>query len=391
LIDVKANRRDAGPWRAFAAGVEPDKGAPHSTAMGILGTVALPEYTAPLAALRARRAIAIWLLICAAMVFIMVIIGGLTRLTHSGLSMVEWKPLTGFLPPMTEAEWERLFAGYRQFPEFIKLNADMTLGGFKAIFWLEFIHRVWGRAIGVVFFVPFLYFLLRGRIDRSMAPGLVVVFILGALQGGLGWYMVKSGLIAEPDVSQYRLAAHLGAAFLIYGYLVWMGLGLLRAGADRGRGRGLGKALWLLLILVSVTVLAGGLVAGLDAGLIHNTFPLMDGEFVPSTLLAIEPAWANFFENASTVQFEHRMLAMATLAVAALIWLTSWRLPLSNRVRRSIHAVALVAGIQFGLGVATLLSVVWLPLAITHQAGALILFTTVVWALRVIYPPRASI
>jgi len=201
-----------------------------------------------------RRAVALWLLLCCAMIFAMVVLGGVTRLTHSGLSMVEWKPVTGFLPPMSESAWEDAFAKYRQYPEYREINAGMTLDEFKSIFWLEFIHRVWGRAIGVVFLLPFLYFLVRKRIDRWLAPRLALIFVLGALQGVMGWYMVKSGLVDRPDVSQYRLTAHLLAAFVIYGYILWVALALLHPGETRAAGgqgaRRVRRLAWILFALV---------------------------------------------------------------------------------------------------------------------------------------------
>ncbi|MEE2980442.1 MAG: COX15/CtaA family protein, partial [Pseudomonadota bacterium] len=182
-----------------------------------------------------RHRIAFWLLICCAMVFVMVVLGGVTRLTHSGLSMVEWQPVTGILPPLTDAEWQAAFERYRQYPEYQKLNRHMDVDGFKSIFWLEFIHRLWGRTIGVVFALPFLWFWWRGAIDRRLAPKLVFMFVLGGLQGLMGWYMVKSGLVDRPDVSQYRLTAHLALAFLVYGYMLWVALGLLFAGGAAAR------------------------------------------------------------------------------------------------------------------------------------------------------------
>ncbi len=228
--------------------------------------------------LRHNKTIGIWLLSLCTMVFVMVVLGGVTRLTHSGLSMVNWKPVTGWLPPMGEAEWQAVFQSYRQFPEYKELNEAMTLSGFKGIFWLEFFHRLWGRLIGVVFLVPLLVFLFKGWVSRKLVPRLVVMFILGGLQGVLGWYMVKSGLIGRPDVSQYRLAAHLGAALIIYGYMFWVALALLSpkpAATSAPAGMGAGAFAVLLVVWVFVTIISGGFVAGLDAGFAYNTFPLM--------------------------------------------------------------------------------------------------------------------
>lgn len=354
----------------------------------------LSSATAHPATLRAqRRPVGYWLLVVAAMIFVMVVLGGLTRLTHSGLSMVTWEPIGGVLPPLSQAEWEDAFAAYRQTPEFHKRNPGMTLAGYKAIFWLEYVHRLWGRAIGVVFLVPFLYFLVRKRIDRGLVPRLAVVFVLGGLQGLLGWYMVQSGLIDNPDVSHHRLALHLGAAFLLYGYILWVALGLLRTPGGEAAARGARATRFgvtLVLVLVFVTVLVGGLVAGLDAGFMYNTFPKMEGQWVPDIWLAIVPAWANFIENAATVQFEHRVLALTTAAVALIVWAVGSHQAGAARAQGALNAMALMALVQVGLGIATLLSVVALPLAAAHQAGAMLLFTTVVWALRELKPPRPT-
>jgi cytochrome c oxidase assembly protein subunit 15 len=317
------------------------------------------------------------------MVFVMVVLGGVTRLTHAGLSMVEWRPLTGILPPLTTAEWEEVFAAYRQYPEFQKLNRGMDLAGFKAIFWLEYMHRLWGRAIGVVFVLPFLYFLARRRIARSLAPKLAIMFVLGGLQGFLGWYMVRSGLVDRPDVSQYRLTAHLGAAIAIYGYMFWVALDLLLPGLTtpvetQQPLRRFGLA---LLAMIAVTVLSGGLVAGTDAGFAYNTFPLMDGRLVPGGLLDMEPSLANAFENIIMVQFNHRVLAIATALLSLALWLLARRAHLPPRARAAFHALLGAATLQFGFGVATLLSVVALPVAAAHQAGALVLLTALLWAL----------
>ncbi len=337
-----------------------------------------------------RRAVALWLLLCGAMIFAMVVLGGVTRLTHSGLSMVEWKPVTGFLPPMTESAWEDAFAKYRQYPEYREINAGMTLEEFKSIFWLEFIHRVWGRTIGVVFLLPFLYFLVRKRIDRWLAPRLALIFVLGALQGVMGWYMVKSGLVDRPDVSQYRLTAHLLAAFVIYGYILWVALTLLhpektRAAEDRGARR-VRRLTWTLFILVSITVASGGLVAGLDAGFAYNTFPLMDGRWIPEDILRLHPVLTNLFDNPITVQFDHRVLAVTTALVAVALWVASQGVnrsaTLGRRARLWIHGVLAATALQVALGLTTLLTVVALVPAAAHQAGALVLFTTVICALH---------
>ncbi len=332
---------------------------------------------------RRRKIIAYWLFVMCAMVLIMVVLGGVTRLTHSGLSMVEWKPATGWLPPLSDAEWEDTFEKYRQFPEYKEVNAGMTLSEFKGIFWLEFLHRLWGRTIGVAFFLPLVWFIAKGWVERGMAPKLIVVFILGGLQGVLGWYMVKSGLTNQPDVSQYRLTAHLGAALAIYGYMQWVALGLLFPGAQPGYGpasNNLNGFSVALAVFVFITILSGGFVAGLDAGFAYNTFPLMDGEMVPAGLFDMAPIYVNFFENVITVQFDHRILAETLFIGIIVFWWLSRRDTLPPRARTACNWLVVVASMQVGLGISTLLLVVPVALAAAHQAGAVVIFSVVLWA-----------
>lgn len=310
------------------------------------------------------RAIAAWLFVVAGLVALMVVIGGLTRLTESGLSMVEWKPVTGWLPPLSEAAWTAEFEKYKQFPEYQKINLGMTLEGFKNIFWLEYIHRLLGRIIGLAFALPFLWFWFRRAIPAGVKRHLVAMFLLGGAQGALGWFMVASGLVDHPDVSHYRLTAHLGLAFFIFAYLLWGGLSLLRDGAMvHWRGGGMAA---LLTIVVFVQILSGGLVAGLNAGLAHNTWPLMDGAFIPRGLLVMQPAWLNIFENAMTVQFQHRMGAYLVAILG--IWTA---LRLKDRAATSLrHTLLTVIGLQILLGIVTLLHQVPIALGTLHQAGA---------------------
>jgi cytochrome c oxidase assembly protein subunit 15 len=336
---------------------------------------------------RHHRVIAFWLLAVAAMVFAMVVIGGVTRLTHSGLSMVDWRPATGWLPPFTEAEWRAVFQQYQQFPEYREVNAGMTLAEFKGIFWLEFIHRLWGRLIGVAFAVPLVVFLLMGWVDRRLAPKLVVMFVLGGLQGVLGWYMVKSGLVDRPDVSQYRLTAHLGAALLIYAYMLWVAFGLLAPNSPP-TPRHLSRFGATLATLVFVTALSGGLVAGLDAGFAYNTFPLMDGELIPEHLFAVSPLYLSFFEDVTTVQFTHRLLALTTAALVVVFWFAATKAPLAARARLAAHALLFAVAMQVTLGIATLVLIVPVPLAAAHQAGAVVLLTAALWAAFEVRQPR---
>jgi len=324
-----------------------------------------------------NRQVALWLILVSAMIFAMVVLGGVTRLTHSGLSMTEWKPLTGWLPPLSEAAWLAEFERYKQFPEYLKLNLGMDLAGFKAIFWFEFSHRVLGRSIGLVFLLPFLYFLWRKKIDALLMPKLWLMFILGGLQGALGWWMVSSGLVDRPDVSHYRLTAHLGLAVAIYGYGLWLALGLLfpTFGYLRNRLEGLYRLALALVGVIFVVILSGGMVAGLDAGFAYNTFPTMNGQWLPDGIGMMSPWYLNPFENTITVQFDHRWLATATAAAICFFWFRAVRSDVSPRVRLVVHLFLGALALQFTLGVVTLLYVVPVPLAVAHQAGAMVLLT----------------
>ena len=334
---------------------------------------------------KSPRTVAWWLFACCAMVFLTMVVGGVTRLTHSGLSIVEWKPLIGALPPLSEAHWLELFAKYQQTPEFQKVNHDMTLDGFKFIFWWEWAHRLSGRLIGVVFLLPYLFFLARGYLKGALAAKVFGFFILGGLQGAMGWYMVKSGLVDDPRVSQYRLAAHLGLAFILFGLMLWTGLGILQ---PRRSGFAVSPAPTLLtrrlgnglVALVFVMVLSGALVAGIRAGLAYNTFPLMDGHFLPPESFVIEPWWLNLFTNMALVQFDHRLIAWALMGLIP--WL-AWRI--SNEVpaaRTPAVVLVLWLAVQVTLGIATLLLQVPVALGASHQAGAMVLFGLLLWAVH---------
>lgn len=348
-----------------------------------VGSTASPSRTAD-------RSVGLWLLACSGMVFVMIVIGALTRLTESGLSIVEWQPLIGAIPPLGTADWQELFDKYRQFPEYQKLRAGMTLDEFKAIFWLEYIHRLWGRLIGLTFALPALYFLLKGRLRGSLRWQVAALFVLGGAQGALGWYMVKSGLISDPRVSPYRLTAHLGLALVVYGWLFYLALIRLRpddgwpaaaGGATAGAAR-LRKLAHLLAAFVAVTILSGGFVAGLDAGLVYNTFPLMDGRFVPEGYGQISPWWRNLFENVAAVQFNHRWLAVATAVALIAYALRALREPLPEGTRLAVRGLLVMAVIQPTLGIATLLTVVSIPIAALHQAGAVALLSFLLWTIR---------
>lgn len=338
----------------------------------------------------ASKSVRRWLYLCCAMIFAMVMLGGITRLTGSGLSIVEWKAVAGILPPLGHGDWQELFAKYQGSPEFRKINPDIDLAGFQSIFWWEYLHRVWGRLIGAVVLLPLIWFWFRGRIDRPTALRIGAAFALGGVQGALGWYMVKSGLVDDPYVSPYRLAAHLLLAVLIYGYLLWAAFALGQPKKPRPAGTDsaaiLARSASAFVVLVLVTMISGAFVAGLHAGLAYNTFPLMDGKFIPDDLLRLRPYWINAFENLVLVQFDHRVLAMTTLVAAVALWIWARRrLAPGASGRQAAGFLALAAAIQVTLGVATLLSFVALPLAALHQAMALAVFTA---ALRVCYRLR---
>ena len=328
------------------------------------------------------------------MIFLMVVIGGITRLTESGLSITEWRPVAGVLPPLGAAQWQAEFEKYKAIPQYRAIHADMTLGEFKLIFFWEYLHRLWGRLIGVVFAVPFLYFLMRRRIAWTLAPRLAGLFVLGGLQGALGWYMVESGLAERIEVSQYRLAAHLLAAAIIYAAMLWVALDLLQpraaAAARDPRQRRVRRGAGALIGLVLLTSAAGAFVAGLRAGAIYNTFPLMAGSFAPAEYGQLAPFYRNWFENAAAVQFDHRLLAEASWAAAALLWLYGLRLDLPRRARAALNALFALASVQAGLGIATLLLVVPLPLAVAHQAGAMLFLAAAVVARHTLRPERAA-
>ncbi len=341
------------------------------------------------------RAISNWLLVVCAMVFVMIVLGGLTRLTHSGLSMVSWEPITGWLPPLNAQEWSVAYEGYKLSPEYLKINLGMTLSEFQGIFWLEFIHRLVGRSIGAVFLLPFIFFLVKGWVDRRVAPMLLFLFVLGGMQGVLGWYMVKSGLVDRPDVSQYRLSAHLGLAVLIYGVTLRYAL-RLRRGYDAvrpmmaARLAGTHNALKLLSLMAFVTIVSGGFVAGLDAGLIYNTFPFMDGQLIPDGLYSLTPTYLNAFEDIMSVQFNHRVLAIGTFVGLLGMWFSAQRRPLSALQQRGVTLALLAGWVQVGLGVATLITVVPVALGSIHQAGAVLLISALIYALHVLEWERSS-
>jgi cytochrome c oxidase assembly protein subunit 15 len=352
----------------------------------------VPSTLYPPPADRDDRLVAVWLFACAAMIFAMVVLGGITRLTQSGLSITEWDPVTGVLPPLSAAAWQQEFARYQQIPQYKLLHSWMTLADFKTIFFWEWLHRLWGRLIGVAFAVPLVWFVLRRRIRRGLAPRLFGIFLLGGAQGALGWFMVESGLVHRVEVSQYRLVAHLALALLIYAAILRTALGLIwPATPATGHAAPLRRAVGGLAILVFVTMLAGGFTAGLNAGLVYNTFPLMDGHFVPVGYGQLSPWWRNWFENVAAVQFNHRLLAETTFTATVLLWLWSRRLVLAPRGRIAVNFLLAAVCLQLALGISTLLLVVPIPLGVAHQAGALLLFTAALVAHRALRPAAAPV
>lgn len=320
----------------------------------------------------ARPWVRAWLLVVVFSIFAIVLVGGATRLTESGLSITEWQPVTGVLPPMSEDAWQEAFDKYRQIPQYQRVNRGMSLDEFKTIFWWEWAHRLVGRLIGVIFLVPFLVFLLSGRIERTMVPWLAGALVLGGLQGALGWYMVASGLVERTTVSQYRLAAHLTMAAVIFSYLLWLADSLRQRAAEPAGPVRLRIGALLLLALVFVQFVLGALVAGLRAGLAYRSWPLMDGKLVPDGLMMMEPWWINLFENITTVQFDHRMVGYL-IVVATILHALDARWTGSLEAARRAMWIAIVAVVQVCLGVATLLTGVHIHVALAHQAVAMLL------------------
>eukprot|EP00064_Thunnus_orientalis_P021844 superscaffoldBa00006903_g22012 len=360
-----------------------------STITAEAGASAAPAAaTVPSAA--TNRIVGRWLLGCSGLVVGAVVLGGVTRLTESGLSMVDWHLVREMKPPQSEAEWEAEFSKYKQFPEFKIMNHDMTLPEFKFIFYMEWGHRMWGRLVGLAYILPTMYFWKKGYFTRSMKGKVLGLCGFVFFQGLLGWYMVKSGLEEKPEsydiprVSQYRLSAHLGSALLLYCASLWTGLTLMlpvskmaetkRLMQLRRFAKGTGG-------LVFLTALSGAFVAGLDAGLVYNSFPKMGDRWIPDDLLAFSPALKNFFENPTTVQFDHRVLAISSLTAITGLYLFSRRMVLPRRAKIAISLLAAMAYGQVALGISTLLLYVPTPLAATHQSGSVALLSLAIWVL----------
>jgi cytochrome c oxidase assembly protein subunit 15 len=338
------------------------------------------------------RPIALWLLLCCGMIFVMALLGAITRLTESGLSITDWNPVMGFLPPLSESNWNKAFAGYQHIPQYQLLHHGMTLDEFKSIYFWEWLHRLWGQLIGLAFALPFVWFLVRREIGSKLGWRLAILLALGALQGFIGWFMVQSGLEVRTSVSPYRLALHLGFALAIYAVMLWTALDLLQKppphlrklrtcqGASpsfrflplKGGGTPLVCHGWVALGLLAVTMVWGAFTAGLHAGEAYNTWPLMEGEMLPSAAFTILPKWYNVFENLALVQFIHRWLGPATMFVilAWVIRCVRW-----NSGSRWIYALGIMSILQVALGLATLLTHANIVLATLHQAGAITLLS----------------
>ena len=368
--------------------------------------------------LKKDRPIAIWLLLGCFLIFAMVIIGGMTRLTNSGLSMVEWNLFMGSVPPTSEANWQELFNKYKQYPEYKLVNFNISLEEFKSIFYWEYGHRMFGRMIGLVFIIPFLWFWIKGRITKDLMPKLLIILALGAFQGFLGYWMVESGLVKDPDVSHYRLAAHLTTAFLTFAYTFWVALGLVYGKSEIGNRKSeileedtrtqspdsdqsnpaighrpsapnessnrppIFKWIRVLLVVLVIQIIWGAYVAGLNAGKVYNTWPKMGEKWIADGVTAMSPWWHNFVEGLAGVQFVHRYLAYAVLGLVIFIFFKGKRMNLFVSQRRGLNALLIAVGAQFFLGIFTVLYGVPLWLGVVHQLGAFVLLGATVYVLQ---------
>ncbi len=316
-----------------------------------------------------------WLTLCAATIFGMILLGGVTRLTESGLSMVDWRPIMGVVPPLSTDDWVYLFDQYKLYPEYQLVNAGMSLAEFKQIFWFEYLHRMLGRLIGLMFFIPLMVFLWTGKVRASLKPHLFTLLFLGGCQGLMGWYMVQSGLIDRPDVSQYRLTAHLGLAIAIYAYIVWLAIGLFSP--ERQQREGATTSVFSIIGLVYLMILSGGFVAGTNAGLSFPTWPLMGDSFIPPALY--RDGITSAFEQVTTIHFNHRMLAYVTGVVLIFAALRGLMRSGDTRLRLASILMLTAVCLQIVLGISTVLSHVDITVAAGHQSGAVVLLTTVLF------------
>ncbi|MCG3167373.1 MAG: Heme A synthase [Bacteroidia bacterium] len=327
-----------------------------------------------------NKPIIIWLLTGCFLIAAMVVIGGITRLTGSGLSITQWKLVTGTIPPLNETQWMEEFDEYKQTPQFQKINSHFELEDFKNIYWWEYIHRLVGRSIGLIFLIPFLYFLLRKKLERSLIPKLLIVFFLGGLQGFIGWYMVSSGLVDNPYVAHYRLALHLVTAFITFGYTLWIALSLMKK--EQLNTPALVRTFsWVILLIVVVQLIYGAFVAGTKAGFIYNTFPLMGNSFIPPEMGTLQPAWLNLFENTVTLQFIHRCIAYLLTLMVVILWIYSLKNKLQPVLQSAVQLMMLIVMFQVVLGIITILNLHLNPvfLGSLHQFGALMVFIVSVY------------
>lgn len=332
-----------------------------------------------------NRALSIWLYCCCGFIALMVFVGGVTRLTESGLSITEWKPVTGVVPPLSDSKWQEYFEKYKQIPEYQQINRGMSLDEFKFIYWWEFGHRFLGRITGFVLLLPWIYFAWKGYTNRSLNIKLLGIFCLGGMQGVIGWYMVKSGLSERTDVSQYRLAMHLTMAFLLFSFVFWLAMSLSRPSSFEQRITNDERLGWLVIFILFIQIIMGALVAGLNAGMTYNTYPLMDGKWIPDGLFMLSPFYLNFFENITMVQFQHRWSAILLAVLVVAFWNHARRVP---NVQSAANHMLYALVFQIVLGIKALVYVVPIPLASAHQMGALLLLFC---SLRVVFRIRQSV
>lgn len=338
-----------------------------------------------------NKPIIIWLLTGCLLIAAMVVIGGITRLTGSGLSITQWKLVTGTIPPLNEAQWMQEFDEYKLTPQFQKINSHFELADFKNIYFWEYFHRLVGRSIGLIFLIPFLYFLIRKKLERSLIPKLLIVFFLGGLQGFIGWYMVSSGLVDNPYVAHYRLALHLVTAFITFGYTLWIALSLMKTSPptpllEIRRGERFVRTFsWVILFTVLLQLIYGAFVAGTKAGFIYNTFPKMGNSFIPSEMDTLQPAWLNLFENTVTLQFIHRNIAYVLTIMVVVLWIYSLKNKLQPALHSAVQLMMLIVMFQVVLGIITILNLHLNPvfLGSLHQFGALMVFTVGVYLVSV--------
>jgi len=328
-----------------------------------------------------NKSVVVWLLSGCLLIFLMVIIGGITRLTNSGLSMVDWKLIMGSIPPLNESEWLQTFEQYKQFPEYQKVNTHFTLSEFKSIFFWEYLHRLIGRIIGLVFIIPFAYFLIKKKLSKKLIKQCLLILMMGALQGFIGWWMVKSGLVNNPDVSHYRLAIHLITAFLTFAYTFWVALGLIYSINVDGNHIKVRRLIGVIFILTILQIIYGAFVAGLNAGFVMNTWPKMGDQWISGSVTAMEPLWVNFVEGIGGVQFIHRYLAYLVVGLILFLWYKTRKIKLTSLQTIGVQLLVVAVVLQFTLGIFTLIYAVPVWLGVAHQLGAFFLLTAITFTL----------